>query len=92
MSPSPLVLAGLILVPFGGLALLTSLVYFDAKRVGLVNPSKWAAITLLTGGAGVLVYFFERSAADDETGFAGPHTHPGGTGTHEDGDTEPSDP
>ena len=36
------------------------LVYLDGYRIGLSDPTRYALLTLVTGGAGVALYLFER--------------------------------
>lgn len=44
------------------------LVYFDARRLKVDDPSKWIGIVLLAGGMGVLLYLFERTDAKHGSG------------------------
>ena len=43
---------------------LTAVAYYDAGRVGLEPPEKWAAITFCIPLFGFFIYLFERSELD----------------------------
>lgn len=51
------VVAGLLAVHLG----VTAIAYYDAGRVGLEPPKKWAAITFCVPILGFFTYLFERS-------------------------------
>lgn len=54
-------LAILVGIPLAWQLGLTAAVYYDAGRVGLEPPTKWAAITLCIPLIGLFIYLFERS-------------------------------
>ncbi|ELY78717.1 hypothetical protein [Natrinema gari] len=54
-------LAILIGIPLAWHLGLTAVAYYDAGRVGLEPPKKWAAITFCLPLLGFFIYLFERS-------------------------------
>ncbi|WP_226040118.1 PLD nuclease N-terminal domain-containing protein [Natrinema sp. DC36] len=58
MDPLLAVLVGIPLLWHLGL---TAVAYYDAGRVGLEPPKKWAAITFCLPLIGFFIYLFERS-------------------------------
>ncbi|MFD1565544.1 hypothetical protein ACFR99_18580 [Haloarchaeobius amylolyticus] len=64
-----LLLAVLVGIPLVWHLGLTGVAYYDAGRVGLEPPKKWAAITFFIPVIGFFIYLFERSelSYDPET-------------------------
>ncbi|THE66348.1 hypothetical protein D8Y22_03520 [Salinadaptatus halalkaliphilus] len=58
---STVLLAVIIGIPLAWHLGLTALAYYDAGRVGLKPPRKWAAITFCIPLFGFFIYLFERS-------------------------------
>ncbi|WP_049928702.1 hypothetical protein [Halopiger goleimassiliensis] len=58
---SSLLLAVIVGIPLAWHLGLTAFVYYDAGRVGLEPPRKWAAITVCIPLFGFFIYLFERS-------------------------------
>ncbi len=61
---SRLLLAAIVGIPVAWHLGLTALAYYDADRVGLEPPLKWAAITFAIPLFGFFIYLFERSELD----------------------------
>ncbi|WP_254527764.1 hypothetical protein [Natrinema gelatinilyticum] len=61
--------AAIIGIPLAWHLGLTAIAYYDAGRVGLEPPAKWAAITFCVPILGFFTYLFERSelSYDPET-------------------------
>ena len=66
---STLLLAAIVGIPLLWHLGLTAVAYYDAGRVGLEPPAKWAAITFCIPLFGFFIYLFERSelSYDPET-------------------------
>ncbi len=58
---SRLLLAAIVGIPLAWHLGLTAVAYYDAGRVGLEPPIKWAAITFCIPLFGFFIYLFERS-------------------------------
>ncbi|MFP8951861.1 hypothetical protein ACLI4Z_02645 [Natrialbaceae archaeon A-arb3/5] len=66
---STILLVAIVGIPLAWHLGLTIFVYYDAGRVGLEPPKKWAAIAFLVPLFGFFIYLFERSelSYDPET-------------------------
>ncbi len=74
---STVLLAFLILFPAVWLCVLAAITYYDATRIGMDNPKKWAAIVLLVPLFGLFAYVFERGERSYD-----PETDPYAQGTY----------
>ncbi|ELY98399.1 hypothetical protein [Natrialba asiatica] len=60
----PLLLSIVVGIPLAWHVGLTVFTYYDAGKVGLEPPAKWAAITAVLPLFGFFIYLFERSELD----------------------------
>ena len=67
----------LILFPLVWLCVLSAVTYYDATRIGMNRPRKWALIVLLIPLFGLFAYLFERSELSYD-----PETDPYAQGTY----------
>ncbi|ELY84846.1 hypothetical protein [Natrialba taiwanensis] len=82
------VLAGFALLYLGFGAVISVLIYRDAKQAELDGPRKWAAFVLLTGGIGFLLYLSEKDTAVHDPADADPFSLPGSSTDTTSTDTE----
>ncbi|MFU8867475.1 hypothetical protein [Natronococcus sp.] len=61
---STILLAAIVGIPLVWHLAITAFVYYDAGKVGLEPPTKWAGLTLLIPIFGFFIYLFERSELD----------------------------